>query len=64
MNGVDGLKYGTFDILSDPAVRSGLKLHFDWPTFPQLYVDGELKGGLDVVKELQEDGELRSELGL
>ena len=51
-------KYGTFDILQDEEVRQGLKEYSDWPTYPQLYVDGELIGGLDIVKEMVEDGEL------
>ncbi|CAI5450825.1 unnamed protein product [Caenorhabditis angaria] len=43
--------YGTFDILGDEEVRQGLKTFSNWPTYPQLYLDGELIGGLDVVKE-------------
>lgn len=43
--------YWTFDILEDPEVRQGLKEYSDWPTYPQLYLDGELLGGLDVIKE-------------
>ncbi|KAI1719304.1 glutaredoxin domain-containing protein [Ditylenchus destructor] len=43
--------FWTFDILSDEEVRQGLKEYSDWPTFPQLYLDGELLGGLDVVRE-------------
>jgi Grx4 family monothiol glutaredoxin len=50
--------YGAFDILQDKEVRQGLKEYSDWPTYPQLYVDGELIGGLDIVKEMVEDGEL------
>jgi Grx4 family monothiol glutaredoxin len=50
--------YGAFDILQDEEVRQGLKEYSDWPTYPQLYVDGELVGGLDIVKEMVEDGEL------
>jgi Grx4 family monothiol glutaredoxin len=44
-----------FDILEDPAVRAELKIFSDWPTYPQLYVNGELQGGLDVIKEMKED---------
>ncbi|KAI9230737.1 MAG: thioredoxin [Piptocephalis tieghemiana] len=47
-----------FDILEDEEVRQGLKTFSDWPTYPQLYVRGELQGGLDIVKELVESGEL------
>ena len=46
-----GVKYGFFNILADDEVRQGLKAFSDWPTFPQLYVEGELVGGLDIVKE-------------
>jgi Grx4 family monothiol glutaredoxin len=53
-NGV--LRFDTFDILSDSGVREGLKLLFNWPTFPQLYVKGELVGGLDVVRQMIEEG--------
>jgi len=51
------IKYGHFNILSDNEVREGLKELFNWPTFPQLYIKGELIGGLDVVTELIEEGE-------
>uniref|UniRef100_A0A0N4Z1B6 Glutaredoxin domain-containing protein n=1 Tax=Parastrongyloides trichosuri TaxID=131310 RepID=A0A0N4Z1B6_PARTI len=43
--------YTTFDILQDDEVRQGLKIYSDWPTYPQLYLDGELIGGLDIVRE-------------
>ncbi|OGM47692.1 thioredoxin [Aspergillus bombycis] len=45
------VKYGFFNILADEDVRQGLKEFADWPTFPQLWVSGELVGGLDIVKE-------------
>jgi len=44
------VKYGHFDILEDEEVRQGLKKFSNWPTYPQLYVGGELIGGLDIVK--------------
>jgi len=50
--------FGSFNILSDQEVREGLKKYSNWPTYPQLYVNGKLIGGLDIVKELHEDGEL------
>ena len=53
-----GISYDSFDILSDDSVRQGLKEYSDWPTFPQLYVNGDLIGGLDIVRELHESGEL------
>ncbi|KAF1975670.1 glutaredoxin [Bimuria novae-zelandiae CBS 107.79] len=46
-----GIRYGFFNILADDEVRQGLKEYSDWPTFPQLYVEGELVGGLDIVRE-------------
>ncbi|XXG98810.1 actin binding protein [Hypoxylon texense] len=45
------VKYGFFNILADDDVRQGLKVFADWPTYPQLWVAGELVGGLDIVKE-------------
>jgi Grx4 family monothiol glutaredoxin len=45
----NGVRYGFFNILADDEVRQGLKEFADWPTFPQLWVDGELVGGLDIV---------------
>uniref|UniRef100_H2ZDB8 Thioredoxin domain-containing protein n=1 Tax=Ciona savignyi TaxID=51511 RepID=H2ZDB8_CIOSA len=55
-------KFSTFDILQDQAVRQGLKEFSNWPTYPQLYVNGELIGGLDIVKEMAQEGELGSVL--
>lgn len=57
-----GHKYDSFDILSDEEVRAGLKVFSNWPTYPQLYVDGELVGGLDIVKELVQQNELEDAL--
>jgi len=48
------VKYGFFNILADNDVREGLKVFSDWPTFPQLYTNGELVGGLDIVREEME----------
>jgi len=50
--------FEAFDILSDNVVREGLKTYSNWPTYPQLYISGKLVGGLDIVKELKEEGEL------
>ena len=44
-------------------VREGLRTFSNWPTYPQLYVEGKLIGGLDIVKELKEEGELNDALG-
>ncbi|CAH8388112.1 unnamed protein product [Eruca vesicaria subsp. sativa] len=54
--------FGSFDILSDNEVREGLKKFSNWPTFPQLYCNGELLGGSDIVLEMQKSGELREVL--
>ncbi len=60
------ISYDSFDILQDEQVREGLKKFSDWPTYPQLYVDGELVGGLDIVTELKEEsgGSLKEALGI
>ncbi|KHN98542.1 monothiol glutaredoxin-4 [Metarhizium album ARSEF 1941] len=47
----NSVKYGFFNILADDEVRQGLKEFAEWPTYPQLWIDGELVGGLDIVKE-------------
>ncbi|KAI7787029.1 monothiol glutaredoxin-4 [Diaporthe eres] len=47
----NSVKYGFFNILADDEVRQGLKEFADWPTYPQLWIEGELVGGLDIVKE-------------
>lgn len=60
----EGVAFGSFDILQDPEVRAGMKVFSDWPTFPQVYANGTFVGGLDVVTELREAGELRGELGI
>ena len=57
-----GVSYDAFNILEDEEVRRGLKVYSDWPTYPQLYVEGDLVGGLDIVKELQESEELEDML--
>ncbi|CCE62005.1 hypothetical protein TPHA_0B03340 [Tetrapisispora phaffii CBS 4417] len=52
------LRFGFFDILKDDSVRQGLKKFSDWPTFPQLYINGEFQGGLDIIKRsLEEDND-------
>jgi len=60
----NSIDFETFDILSDEEVRQGLKSYSNWPTYPQLYAAGKLVGGLDIVKELAEEGSLMEELGL
>jgi len=53
------VEFGSFDILSDETIRQGMKTYANWPTFPQLYVEGELLGGCDIVLEMNENGELK-----
>jgi len=50
------------DVLSDPQVREGIKSFSNWPTIPQLYVNGKFVGGCDIVTEMHESGELATEL--
>ncbi|CAG0880054.1 unnamed protein product [Cyprideis torosa] len=57
------ISFVTFDILEDEEVRQRLKKFSDWPTYPQVYAKGELVGGLDIIKELVETGELEESLG-
>jgi monothiol glutaredoxin len=62
-----GVKFKGIDILTDPSLREGIKSFSDWPTIPQLYVQGEFVGGCDIVREMYESGELQtllSEKGL
>lgn len=51
-------KFAYVNIFEDPEIREGLKVYSNWPTFPQLYVKGELIGGCDIVVEMYESGEL------
>ncbi|HOX70616.1 MAG TPA: Grx4 family monothiol glutaredoxin [Dokdonella sp.] len=56
--------YVTVDVLADEAIRQGIKDYGNWPTIPQLYVDGELVGGADIVQGMAASGELHELLGL
>ena len=53
-----GQRFAYVDILSNPEIRATLPQYADWPTFPQLYVNGELIGGCDIVTDMYEAGEL------
>ena len=55
--------FKTFNIFEDEGIRQGIKEFSDWPTIPQLYVDGEFIGGCDIVAELHSNGELTKILG-
>jgi monothiol glutaredoxin len=51
--------YASFNVLQDDALRQGIKDYSNWPTIPQLYVDGEFVGGCDIVREMYQSGELQ-----
>ena len=54
--------FETFDVLSDPEIRQGIKEYSNWPTIPQVYVKGEFIGGSDILIEMYNSGELREQL--
>jgi monothiol glutaredoxin len=58
-----GAAFADVNVLTDPGVREGIKEYSNWPTIPQLYVDGKFVGGCDIVSELHESGELEAVLG-
>ena len=53
----------TVDVLQDPDIREGIKQYANWPTIPQLYVNGEFVGGSDIMMEMYQSGELQQVLG-
>jgi monothiol glutaredoxin len=59
-----GVQYAAMDILPDPRIREELSAISDWPTIPQLFVDGKLIGGCDIVMEMFENGELADLVGV
>ena len=59
-----GVKYAALDILPDPRIREELSGLSGWPTIPQLFVDGQLVGGCDIVMEMFESGDLAETLGV
>jgi monothiol glutaredoxin len=59
-----GVQYAALDILPDPRIREELSGVSGWPTIPQLFVEGELIGGCDIVTEMYETGELAERLGV
>ena len=58
-----GATYSTYNVLTDPELRAGIKQFSNWPTVPQLYVSGEFVGGCDIVVSMYESGELEKVLG-
>ena len=57
-----GAKFSSVNIFEDPEIREGLKAYSNWPTIPQLYIQGELIGGSDIVMEMYENGELKKKI--
>jgi len=57
-------EYMTVNVLDDPEIREGIKAYGNWPTIPQLYIDGELVGGCDIVLNMLNSGDLHQQLGL
>ena len=53
-----GAQFASVNVLEDPEVRANLPRYSNWPTFPQLFINGELIGGCDILLELQDSGEL------
>ena len=54
------VNYKTFNILEDMDIREGLKVYANWPTYPQLYIKGQLAGGNDIITEMYHSGELQN----
>jgi monothiol glutaredoxin len=57
-----GVSYETVDVLSDPEIRQGIKDYSNWPTIPQVYVNGEFIGGSDILIDLYQKGELQEKI--
>lgn len=57
-----GADFVTYDILSNPDLRSGMKIYSEWATFPQLYIAGEFVGGCDIVMDMHQQGEMQAAL--
>jgi monothiol glutaredoxin len=55
-----GVPFATADVLSDPELRDEIKRYSNWPTIPQVYINGKFVGGCDIVRELYENGELEA----
>ena len=54
-----GVEFKSYDVLQDENLREGIKSYSNWPTIPQLYVNGEFVGGCDIIREMFETGELK-----
>jgi monothiol glutaredoxin len=56
--------FQTVNVLADPGIRQGVKDYAQWPTIPQLYIDGEFVGGCDIIKQMNANGDLHKQLGV
>lgn len=59
----NGCEFAFVNVLEEPRIRQGLPEYSEWPTFPQLFVNGELVGGADIIKAMNASGELKALLG-
>ncbi|MCS7031958.1 MAG: Grx4 family monothiol glutaredoxin [Gloeomargarita sp. SKYG116] len=59
-----GAVYETFDVLSDEEIRQGIKEYSNWPTIPQVYINGEFIGGSDIMIEMYQSGELQEKIAV
>ncbi|WP_448380735.1 Grx4 family monothiol glutaredoxin [Gloeomargarita sp.] len=59
-----GADYETFDVLSDEQIRQGIKEYSNWPTIPQVYINGEFIGGSDIMIEMYQSGELQEKVAV
>ncbi|MEA5536006.1 Grx4 family monothiol glutaredoxin [Crocosphaera sp. XPORK-15E] len=57
-----GVPFETVDVLADPQIREGIKEYSEWPTIPQVYINGEFIGGSDIVFEMYQKGELQQQV--
>jgi len=57
-----GVEFSYVDVLADPEIRQNMRHYANWPTFPQVYINGELVGGCDITLELYQKGELKKML--
>lgn len=53
-----GVRYGSRNVLADPEIRDAIKTYSSWPTIPQVFIDGELLGGSDILMDMHKSGEL------
>ena len=60
LQGVDPRKFASYNVLADDELRSGIKEFSEWPTIPQLYVNGEFVGGCDILMDMHRSGELET----